>query len=264
MANSSLAALYNQCPRCANTTIIAFQDENGFVQIGNLTSDGWSLTQLGPTLSPEPGMGLALQPFYRQGLEDQINLYHQKSTGLNMSLSCWQPASINNGGSFIMSMSYLFIHIRYTYMSPANTILPFSQPLVAGWALNVQVYDAIPSGSPIAAASSYSNLSNGYETWIQVLSVSDTGVQVNTWSGAINDWLEQSNHPSAMVNSSTTTTDDNSGKLYGRVAVTAIGSAFAVVVGRDGRASGIEEWQVQDDIVDWKGVGNLDPGGIWS
>lgn len=76
MPNSSLAALYNQCSRCANTTIVAFQDENGFVQIGNLTSDGWMLTQLGSVLDPELGTGLALQPFYIPGSEDRINLYH--------------------------------------------------------------------------------------------------------------------------------------------------------------------------------------------
>ena len=101
MPNSSLAAMYNQCNRCANTTIISFQDNNGFVQIGNLTSDGWSLTQLGPALNPEIGTGLALQPFYRNGSEDQINLYHQKSS-LNMSLASWKPAWINNGGLFII------------------------------------------------------------------------------------------------------------------------------------------------------------------
>ena len=97
MANSSLTAMYNQCSHCPNTTIIAFQDENGFVQIGNLTSDGWTFTQLGSALDPEIGTGLALQPFYLNGSEDQINLYHQTSK-LNLSLSSWNPPSKNNGG----------------------------------------------------------------------------------------------------------------------------------------------------------------------
>ena len=96
MANSSLTAMYNQCGRCANTTIIAFQDENGFVQVGNLTSGGWTLTQLGSALDPEIGTGLALQPFYYSGSTDQINLYHQTSN-LNMSLASWKPA-LNIGG----------------------------------------------------------------------------------------------------------------------------------------------------------------------
>lgn len=101
MPNSSLAAMYNQCPLCANTTIIAFQDKNGSVQVGNLTSSGWTLTQLGPALDPEIGTGLALQPFNVPGSEDQINLYHQKSN-LSMSLASWIPAGLNNGGSSVV------------------------------------------------------------------------------------------------------------------------------------------------------------------
>ena len=89
--------MYNQCSRCANTTIIAFQDENGLVQIGNLTSGGWTLTQLGSALDPEMGTGLALQPFYLHGSEDQINLYHQTSN-LNLSLTSWNPPSKNSIG----------------------------------------------------------------------------------------------------------------------------------------------------------------------
>ncbi|CAD6571477.1 MAG: hypothetical protein ASARMPRED_004609 [Alectoria sarmentosa] len=223
MPNSSLAAMYNQCSGCANTTIISFQDENGFVQIGNLTSDGWTLTQLGSALDPEMGTGLALQPFYLTGAEDQINLYHQKSN-LNMSLASWKPASRNNG--------------------------------FAGWSLNEQIYNTILSGSAIAAASSYSNVSTGFESWIEVLSISDQGIEVNTWSGAIDDWLEQYTHPSAMVNST------GSGRFYGVVAVTAMGSAFGVVK-QDGHADGIENWQVQDDTVDWSLIGNVDLSGAW-
>ena len=88
MPNSSLSAMYHWCRLCANTTIIAFQDKNGFVQIGNHTSRGWTLNQLGQDLEPVMGTGLALQPFYRSGWLDQINLYHQKSL-LNLSLASW-------------------------------------------------------------------------------------------------------------------------------------------------------------------------------
>ena len=242
MANSSLTAMYNQCSRCANTTIIAFQDENGFVQIGNLTSGGWTLTQLGSTLDPLIGTGLALQPFYLNGSADQINLYHQTSD-LNLSLSSWNPPSKNHQG---LSTIY---PIKY-----APLIL--SRTLTASWGLNVQTYDAIPSGSPIAAASSYSNVSTGLETWIEVLSVSNKGIEVNTWSGAINDWLAQYNQPSAMANST------GNSRSYGSLAVTATGSAFGVVK-QDGQVDTIESWQVQDDMVDWSLVVNVDLGGAW-
>jgi hypothetical protein len=95
--NSSLSAMYNQCGLCANTTIVAFQDVNGFVQVANLTAGGWTLTQV--NLDPLIGTGLALQPFYKSGFEDQINLYHQKAD-LIMSLASWKSAQANNGGEY--------------------------------------------------------------------------------------------------------------------------------------------------------------------
>ena len=131
-----------------------------------------------------------------------------------------------------------------------------SRIAIASWGLNAQTYNAIPSGSPIAAASSYSNVSKGFETWIEVLSVSNRGIEVNTWSGAINDWLEQYTHPSAMANST------GSERSYGSVAVTATGTAFGVVQ-QDGQVDRIESWQVQDDTVDWSSVGTVDLGGAW-
>lgn len=86
--------------------------------------------------------------------------------------------------------------------------------------------------------------------------ISNEGVEVNTWSGATNDWLEQYRHPSVMANS----TSDK--KVYGGVAVTAIGNAFSVVK-QDGQADAIENWLVADDMVDWSLVGNVDLGGVW-
>ena len=127
---------------------------------------------------------------------------------------------------------------------------------VSGWSLNEQIYYSIPSGSPIAAASSYSNVSTGFESWIEVLSLSNEGIVVDTWEGAINDWVEHDNHPSAMVN----LTSNN--KIYGDVAVTATGNAFGVVI-QDGQAEKIENWQLADDTVDWSLVGNVDLGGAW-
>lgn len=96
MANSSLAALYHQCRLCPNTTTIAFQDTNGFVQIGSPTSRGWALTQLGPALDPAMGTGLALQPFYRNGTADELDLYSQNSS-LNLILSKWRVGLIDGG-----------------------------------------------------------------------------------------------------------------------------------------------------------------------
>ncbi|MCJ1466166.1 hypothetical protein MMC07_004785 [Pseudocyphellaria aurata] len=224
MANSSLSAMYNWCRHCANTTIIVFQDENGFVQIGNFTSEGWILKQLGQDLQPALGTAFALLPFYISGWADRINLYHQMSN-LSLAVASWRPKVAFQGGN--------------------------------GWSLNADIFDSIPFSSPIAAASSYSNVStNDGPAWIEVVSLSNTGIEVDTWSGATNDWLAHNLHPSAMANST------NNVRRYGSLAVTATGSAFAVVK-QDGQADSIENWQVADDTVDWSLIGNLDLNGTW-
>jgi len=84
--NGSLSAMYNQCRLCANTTILAFQDENNLIQIGNLTSTGWTLTQL--AINQLENTGLALQPFYWAGFEDQLDLYYQRKD-LKMAMASW-------------------------------------------------------------------------------------------------------------------------------------------------------------------------------
>lgn len=101
----SLSVLYWQCARCTNTPIIAYQDVNGFVQIGNRTSIDWVFTQI--SLNPIQNTGLALHSDYIEGVSDQINLYYQKSN-LNLSQACWLPALDNKPGinyevSFLIS-----------------------------------------------------------------------------------------------------------------------------------------------------------------
>lgn len=126
-----------------------------------------------------------------------------------------------------------------------------------GWSVNAEVFDPIPYGSPIAAASSYSNVSVGDgPAWIEVVSLSATGIEVDTWSGVTSDWLARRRNPSAMANST------NDMKIYGSVAVTALGNAFAVVK-QDGQADSIGSWQVADDTVDWNLIGNLNLNGTW-
>lgn len=95
MPNSSLAAMYYQCRGCPNSTIIAFQDTNGFVQIGNLTSRGWTLMQLGPVLDPAIGTALTLTPIRHKEAYDMIDIYYQNS-GLNMSIG-WLAQNLTPG-----------------------------------------------------------------------------------------------------------------------------------------------------------------------
>ena len=114
---------------------------------------------------------------------------------------------------------------------------------------------AISPGSPIAAASSYSSVSTGYEDWIEVLSVSPEGIEVNTWSGQINGWLELAAHPPAFANVIGSKNVTN--EIFGDLAVTATGVAFAVVSSDNGSADTIESWQVEDDTVTWSHIGTV-------
>jgi hypothetical protein len=100
LPNSGLAVLYAQCENCSNTTIIAFQDKNGFIQTGNSTVDGtWSLNQLN-NLEPYEGTDLTLIPRpWPQGLME-IDLFYQKKT-LNISYASWKPARENKTGRLL-------------------------------------------------------------------------------------------------------------------------------------------------------------------
>lgn len=55
------------------------------------------------------------------------------------------------------------------------------------------------------------------------------------------------------------TTDPKNRKVYGSVAVTATGNAFGVVKQND-FLNKIENWQLQNHLVDWKLIGDIDMG----
>lgn len=59
-----------------------------------------------------------------------------------------------------------------------------------------------------------------------------------------------------MANSTSNT------KIYGSLAVTAIGNAFAFVR-TNGQADVIENWQVADDTMNWSLIGNVSLNGAW-
>ncbi|MCJ1463707.1 hypothetical protein MMC07_002316 [Pseudocyphellaria aurata] len=109
LPNSSLSATYDWCRLCANTTIIAFQDERGFLRIGNYTSGGWTLRQpADQSFNPEMGTGLALQQSPINDVMYSINLFYQNSeSGPNMALASWSPnfqAGADNGWLFYPSI----------------------------------------------------------------------------------------------------------------------------------------------------------------
>ncbi|KAM3075298.1 hypothetical protein ACMFMG_007260 [Clarireedia jacksonii] len=187
--NSSLAVIYWQCKLCSNGTVIAFQDENYALQFGNLTSSGWTLTQI--KVDVVQNTGLSLQPFPRNSQADQINLYYQTSDS-NLTISAW------------MGTDYR-------------------------WHLNAVSYYAMAMRSPIASSASYdiveytNRVLTGYELWGETLVMSDTGIKVNTYSGPHNDWEGMGRRPSAMSNST------YNQRVFKSMTVTATGAAFAVV-----------------------------------
>ena len=89
------------------------------------------------------------------------------------------------------------------------------------------------------------------ESWIQVLTLSDRGVKVNTWFGTQNDWVDFYASPSSLANSTV------NAKLYGNLAVTANGGAFAVTQEGDDTPR-IENWQLGDDFQTWTDGGSID------
>ena len=50
-------------------------------------------------------------------------------------------------------------------------------------------------------------------------------------------------------------------RIYGSIAMTAAGKAFAVVTPN---VTEIQSWQVGDDMVDWTSIGVVDIGKAWS
>ncbi|ESZ92402.1 hypothetical protein SBOR_7210 [Sclerotinia borealis F-4128] len=187
--NSRVSVMYWQCLLCSNTTIIAFQDLNNQVQVGNLTNSGWTLTQM--NVGAIDNTGLALQPFYRLNEAHQINLYYQQ-TNSNMAISAWEYTTSN-------------------------------------WSINAATYYSLTFGVPIAASASYTNVKStgdvktGFETWGETLTLSHLGLKINTYMGAHNDWEVMGVHPSAMSNST------QNPKVFKSIAATAIGAAFIVV-----------------------------------
>lgn len=60
-----------------------------------------------------------------------------------------------------------------------------------------------------------------------------------------------------MVNSTT------NAKKFGNVAVTATGNAFGIV-NEYGDLDRLENWQAENDMIDWTGVGKLNVSGFWN
>ena len=123
---------------------------------------------------------------------------------------------------------------------------------VYGWVTSDQVYATAVPGTPLAAASSYTTASTGDPEWIQLLQISDRGIEVSTWSGATLNWLQpQDYNPSPMANSTANV------RTYRAIAMTALGTAFAVVDSATAANSSIQSWEMDNDLTDWTATGTV-------
>lgn len=95
LSNGSITALYDQCPRCSNSTIVVFQDSNGYLQVANHTETGWTSPPTQLVIDATQGTGLALQAQIGLNVPDQINLYHQTSS-LNLTLASYKNAETSS------------------------------------------------------------------------------------------------------------------------------------------------------------------------
>lgn len=143
----------------------------------------------------------------------------------------------------------------FTFRNLDELTLRFS---VASWYPGWSNFSVAALGTPIAVASTDSNSSLGYNSRVELLSLSDRGILIDTYSGEVGDWISQGNHPSLMTNSTANP------KIYGSLATTANGKAFAVVsTGDDPKKHAIESWQVADDLISWTSTGTVDIGNAW-
>lgn len=97
--DSSLSVTYNQCASCENSTIIAYQDINGFVQIGVQTSARWRVKHF--NLHSIVNTGLALKT--NQDSESSAVgafLVYQRSD-LNISAVWWRTTDEDIRGKVI-------------------------------------------------------------------------------------------------------------------------------------------------------------------
>jgi hypothetical protein len=110
--------------------------------------------------------------------------------------------------------------------------------------------------SPLATATSYYNFSNGNAGWMQILKLQSTGVHSDGYYGPNITYKDISTD---VLSNST-----NNVQEFGSLALTATGNAFAVVR-RTGNKDGIVNWQLQDDTVSWRLIGNVAlDNGTWA
>jgi hypothetical protein len=225
--------MFNQCQYCANSTLLAYQDESNNIVIANYTAaGGWKTETLG--VKAMNGTGLAMQPFTRSGATDQINLFRQTDDGV-LGLSSWKSSKHPS--------------ISFQKRRKQNT----NHYVGSGWSLSEQTYRKIPDGSDLAVSSFGNSTGTGYVDYIQLLSNNYGALNMDTWSGAKNDWLQQNYAPAAMSIETGPGTTVN----FTTVSVDALGSAYAVGTAGAGLGYTLYTFDSADNGVSWVKNGTI-------
>ncbi|PQE03074.1 Fucose-specific lectin protein [Rutstroemia sp. NJR-2017a BVV2] len=249
-ASSNLAALANPCVPCTYTTIVAYQDTQGFISIANQTElDGqWETSELsGQSLGVSFSLQNNTDP---SNIGIRANLWYQDSNGWMLYLF-WHPG-LSSFLNSISSSSFPNIPSHHKPTQPKTNINP---PPDTGWSNgNPPQYSTFQSGTTIAAGAAKQVAQSGSQLWINLLSLEDQGIRVDTWSGNTKGWLVDGGKPGVMQNVSTS---GGRGKEFGALATTVAGEVFAFVR-EEGEETRVEGWVMDGDLITWRervGVG---------
>lgn len=147
---SSLSALWDRhqdCPKCANTLLFAYERSDGQLEIGNYTQSGWTWNTL--QSSPAQGTGLALALRWQRTNAGDIRLFYQTKDGQLVSQDYNGPSSPPS----------------FTWLS--REALPIAQ---------------LGSISPLTTFT-WGTTSSGGAEYNDMISANSSGLAVNFWSG---------------------------------------------------------------------------------
>ncbi|KAM3070438.1 hypothetical protein ACMFMG_010262 [Clarireedia jacksonii] len=212
--SSSLTALANPCPSCTYTTILVYQDTQGFINIANQTdlNAAWETSEL----TGQPlGVNFALQNNTDPGTAGHwVNFWYQQSNG-DLAYLFWNPD--------------------------------------AGWSslTTIPQYQTFSKNTFLAASVSKQVADSGSQLWINLLSLAAQGIRVDTWSGNLKDWLVTGGNPGAMANSSTSDGGEK-GLQFGALTATAAGDVFAFTREEEEEKVKVKGWKMDGDLQTWR------------